>query len=211
MNKILNELFERYPRLSAIETPILKAFDWMKQSFKNEGTLFCCGNGGSASDCEHIVGELLKGFVKKRPLNSILKNKFINEFGDAGKEISEKLQGGLKAISLTSHPAFLSAFLNDVDGNFIYAQQLNILASKGDVLLGISCSGNSKNVYNAMMVAKIKEIKTILLTGNKPGKCCSIADCIINVPAEETFIIQEYHLPIYHTLCLMLEDYFYEK
>lgn len=211
MNKFLKNMFERYPMLSKTEDSIQTSYELIKNSFKNRGTLFTCGNGGSASDGEHIVGELLKGFLKKRPLEDNTKTDFLTEFGEAGRELGQKLQGGLKAISLNSHPAFCSAFLNDVDGKLIYAQQLYALGSKGDVLLGISCSGNAQNVFNAIMVAKIKGIKTILLTGDGAGKCCEIADCIINVPSRETFIIQEYHLPIYHTLCMMLEDYFYDK
>lgn len=211
MNKFLKGMFERYPMLSENEDSIKISYDLIKTSFENKGTLFTCGNGGSASDGEHIVGELLKGFLKKRPLEDNIKKNFINEFGESGIEIGQKLQGGLKAISLNSHPAFGSAFLNDVDGKFIYAQQLYALGSAGDVFLGISCSGNAQNVFNAIMVAKIKGIKTILLTGAGGGKCCEIADCIIAVPSRETFIIQEYHLPIYHTLCMMLEDYFYER
>lgn len=211
MNNFLKNMFERYPMLSKIEDSIKISFELIKNSFENKGTLFTCGNGGSASDGEHIVGELLKGFLKKRPLADNIKENFIEKFGEAGREIGQNLQGGLKAISLNSHPAFGSAFLNDVDGKLIYAQQLYGLGSKGDVLLGITCSGNAQNVYNAIMVAKVKGIKTILLTGECAGKCCEIADCIISAPSKETFIIQEYHLPIYHTLCMMLEDYFYDK
>lgn len=210
MNKFLVKLIERHPELEPDMGRIEQAFEMICKSLEQGGTLFICGNGGSAADSEHIAGELLKGFVKKRPLPPAVKQKFEDNFGSAGLEIAEKLQGGLKAMALTSHPAFGTAFLNDVDASLIYAQQLNALGSAGDVLLGISCSGNAGNVRKAMMVARVKRIKTVLLTGNGKGSCMEMADCAIEAPCSETFMIQEYHLPIYHALCMMIEDHFYD-
>lgn len=211
MSKFLIELIKRRPELENISADIKNAYEIIVASLRNNGTLFTCGNGGSAADSEHIVGELLKGFVKKRPLDDLIKNRFSQKYGDEGKSIAEKLQEGLRAVSLTSHPAFNTAFLNDVDGSLIYGQQLYALGRKGDVLLGITCSGNAENIRKAMMTANIKEITTILLTGNKKGICTKYADCAIEVPCSETYMIQEYHLSIYHTLCMMIEDCFYNE
>ncbi len=211
MNKFLIELVKRRPELEEVLPNIEAAFELIIASLRNNGTLFTCGNGGSAADGEHIVGELLKGFVKKRPLAESVKKEFAEKYGDEGKNIAEKLQQGLKAIALTSHPAFTTAFLNDVDGSLIFAQQLYALGNKGDVLLGITCSGNAENIRKAMIAANIKGISTILLTGNKKGTCTKYAECMIEVPCSETYMIQEYHLSIYHTLCLMIEDYFFNE
>ncbi len=211
MNEFLAKLIDRHPELKPNADRIEQAFEMICRSLEQNGTLFICGNGGSAADSEHIAGELLKGFVKKRPLSPVLKQKFEEYFGTAGLEMAGKLQGGLKAIALTSHPAFGTAFLNDVDASLIYGQQLNALGSAGDVLLGISCSGNAANVRKAMMVARVKGIKTILLTGNGKGSCMEMADCAIEAPCCETFMVQEYHLAIYHVLCMMIEDHFYNE
>ncbi len=211
MNKILDRLIERYPELRESVAAIERTYVMITESLERGGMFFVCGNGGSAADSEHIVGELMKGFVKKRPINKELKEQYRELFGDEGTDIAAKLQGGLKAVALTSHPALASAFLNDVDGTLIYAQQLNALGSKGDVLMGISCSGNAGNVKKAMMVAKVKGIQTVLLTGNKKGSCTDFADCVIGAPCCDTYMVQEYHLPIYHALCLMIEEHFYAE
>jgi D-sedoheptulose 7-phosphate isomerase len=211
MNKFLIKLVDRHPELKQNEASIEQAFGMICRSLENNGTLFICGNGGSAADAEHITGELLKGFMKKRPLSAAVKQQYSKQFGREGLDIASKLQGGVKAVALTSHPAFGTAFLNDVDGSLIYGQQLNALGSPGDVLLGISCSGNAENVRKAMMVARMKGIKTILLTGCGNGSCVEVSDCVIGVPCRETFMIQEYHLPIYHALCMMIEDHFYDE
>ena len=164
---------------------------------------------GSASDADHISGELLKGFLLKREISDKIKEDLKANFGEEGNFIGERLQNGLKAISLTGHPALSTAFANDVDSSLIFAQQLYALGSSGDVVIGLSTSGNADNVLKCFQVAKVKGIKTILLGGKDGGKCGKIADVSIIVPENETYMIQELHLPIYHTLCIMIEDYFY--
>lgn len=202
-------LFCRYPALEVIKPDIDKAFIMLRDSFTHGGTLFACGNGGSASDCEHIAGELLKGFILKRPVKSSLKSEFQSKFGTDGAKLAGKLQQGLRAISLTSHPAFITAFANDVDAELIFAQQLFVLGRPGDVVILMSTSGNSANIYNCIMVAATLGIKTILMTGNHGGRCAGVADLALKMPEHETYKIQELHLPVYHSLCMMLEEHFY--
>lgn len=209
MKDHLKNLTERYAQLVSVRNDISDAYNILEKTFCNGGTLFACGNGGSASDSEHIVGELMKGFKLKRPLTDSDKSEIMQKLGSDGQMLADKLQYGLKAISLTGHPALSTAFSNDVEPELVFAQQLSVLGKKGDVLIGISTSGNSKNVYRAMQVARLKGISTILMTGEKPGKCLELADCAIKVPASETYLIQEYHLPVYHTLCIMIEEKFY--
>lgn len=206
----LELLIKRYPALSPVRDSILAAYETMKECYENGGTLLVAGNGGSCADSEHIVGELMKGFVKRRPVS----NEFAAALQEAdekrGKELASCLQGGLPAIALTGHAGLATAFLNDVNGEMIYAQQLYGYGKKGDVFMGISTSGNAENVMYAVAVAKASGIKTIGLTGKNGGKMAGACDCSIVVPSDETFKIQELHLPIYHTLCLMLEEHFYE-
>ena len=206
----LDKLIKEYPLLKNIRYDIKEAFSIIKDSFIKNNTLFLCGNGGSASDSEHIAGELLKSFlISRKVTNSDFKSTIVKKFGNSGNEIIERLQEGLRTISLTSHPAFITAFANDVDPEYIFAQQLYVLAKSGDVLFGLSTSGNAKNVYKAFQVAAGLNLKTILLTGENGGRCLELADVAIKVPLKETYKIQEYHLPIYHSLCIMLEEYFY--
>lgn len=211
MNKNLKNLLNNYPKLVIIKNDIKNAFTILVELFSQNGTLFVAGNGGSAADAEHIVGELMKSFVLPRMLNDELKDEFYNNFGNEGKALADKLEMGFKAISLNGHPALSSAFLNDVDGTMTFAQQLFVLGNSGDVMLGISTSGNAANVAKVLQVAKIRGLKTILLTGKDGGICRELADCVIKIPENETYLIQESHLPVYHTLCLMVEDYFYGK
>ena len=206
----LELLIKRYPALSPVRDSILAAYETMKECYENGGTLLVAGNGGSCADSEHIVGELMKGFVKRRPVS----NEFAAALQEAdekrGEELASCLQGGLPAIALTGHAGLATAFLNDVNGEMIYAQQLYGYGKKGDVFMGISTSGNAENVMYAVAVAKASGIKTIGLTGKNGGEMAGACDCSIVVPSDETFKIQELHLPIYHTLCLMLEEHFYE-
>jgi len=211
MDILLNDLIRRYPGIADLKEYVRTTYEVILESLKKGGTVFTCGNGGSASDSEHIAGELLKGFILKRELKDELKNQFSDKFGEDGLKVANKLQYGLRAISLTSHPAFITAFANDVDANLIFAQQLFGLGRKGDVLIAISTSGNSANIYNCILTASIMGIKTVLLTGKSGGRCCALADVALKIPETEAYKIQEYHLPIYHTLCLMIEDYFYGK
>jgi len=207
---MLNELVMRYPVLGIVRDDVNKAYSLLEACYENGGKLLIAGNGGSAADAEHIVGELMKGFVKRRPLPKELKRALIDTDPIRGRELSEKLQQGLPAIALTNHAALSSAFANDVDGMLSYAQQVNGYGKEGDVFLGISTSGNSENVMYAAVTAKAKGMKVIGLTGRDGGKLAKLADVAIVVPEQETYKIQELHLPIYHALCLMLEDHFYE-
>ena len=205
----VSDLFERYPELKVSETSILDAFHLLKSIYSNNGTLFVCGNGGSAADAEHMVGELMKGFLLPRPVPSDLKHKLVEEYGEVGEVFADNLQGGLPAVSLNGHPSLSSAFGNDVDFEMTFAQQLYVLGTRGDVLIGFTTSGNSKNVLNAFRIARIMGIKTIAFTGSDGGACADLVDCSINVPERETYKIQELHLPVYHALCAMLEEEFY--
>ncbi len=208
---MLNELIERYPVLAGIKDDIRKVYEIMEQCYAAGGKLLIAGNGGSAADSEHIVGELMKGFVMRRPLSGEMREALAAADPVRGAELAEKLQGGLPAIALTNHAALSSAFANDVDGMLSYAQQVCGYGKPGDVFLGISTSGNAENVMYAAVTARAKGMKVVGLTGKSGGKLAEFADASIVVPEQETYRIQELHLPIYHTLCLMLEARFYER
>jgi D-sedoheptulose 7-phosphate isomerase len=206
------ELYKNYPELKRISGEIEYAFNLIKESLENGGTLFVCGNGGSASDAEHIVGELMKNFIIQRKHGKGVKNKLCDMYGtNDGEFITSRLQPGIRAYALSSHPSFLSAYSNDVDPEFVFAQQLFVMGKKYDILLGISTSGNSENIFRAFQTAAYLDMKTILLTGKNGGKCSEISDISVKVDKSEIFRIQEYHLPIYHALCASLEEYFYGK
>lgn len=207
VNKQMEQLFTRYPSLRGIGENLHRAYSILEKTFFNSGTLFVCGNGGSASDAEHIVGELMKNFLRKRPMPEGEKKIFREVLGPG--DISSKLQMGFRAVCLNGHPALSSAYANDVDPLMAYAQQLYVLGKEGDAFIGISTSGNAVNVLNALKVARVKKISSILLTGENHGICEPYADCLIKVPLRETYQIQELHLPIYHALCLMIEERFY--
>ena len=208
MKKITDNFIERFPELKSIEYSLKEVAQVIIKTFKKKNSLFLCGNGGSASDCEHIAGELLKSFILKREIEDDLK-KQLKKVSLNGDDIANKLEGGFKAITLTSHPAFSTAFANDVDASMIFAQQLFVLAEKNDIVLGISTSGNAENIKKCFITAKALGIKTILLTGQDGGLCAEFADYAIMVPETETFLIQEKHVGIYHALCIIVEDYFY--
>ena len=208
--KILDELIERYPALKKIRDDIWKAYEIMAESYSNGGKLLIAGNGGSAADAEHIVGELMKGFVKPRKLNAGEAERLMSVDMDMGKILAEKLQGALPAIALVDHVALSTAYLNDMDPLLGFAQQLNGYGNEGDVFLAISTSGNSKNVLYACTVAKAKGIPIVGLTGRDGGRLKEMSDAAIVVPESETYKIQELHLPVYHALCLMLEEKFFE-
>ena len=208
MKVSIEELIDRYPKLDREKDNIVKALDIMLECYKNKGKLLVAGNGGSAADAEHIVGELMKGFVEPRKLPKEYVEKLEAVDSEMGRELGEKLQGALPAISLVGHVALSTAYLNDVDPLLGFAQQLNGYGQENDVFLAISTSGNSKNILYACVVAKAKGMKIVALTGGTGGKLKDIADVAIVAPEKETYKIQEYHLPIYHWLCLGLEDYF---
>ncbi len=205
----LEELISRYPVLEPIRGSVMEAYEILKECFETGHKLLLAGNGGSAADSEHIVGELMKGFVKRRQVPEDMAGKMERIDEKAGKELALKLQGGLPAIALSGHPALSTAFLNDVEGELIYAQQVYGYGQEGDVLWGISTSGNAANIHYAAVTAKAKGMKVIGLTGKDGGKMAGYSDAAVIVPEQETFKIQELHLPIYHALCLMLEEHFF--
>ena len=209
--KYLEELVERYPVLDAVKDDVRKAYELLEACYEQGGKLLIAGNGGSCADAEHIVGELMKGFVKRREVSDSFAECLRNADEVRGAELAKKLQGGLPAIALTGHAGLSTAYLNDVDGDLIFAQQTYGYGRPGDVLIGISTSGNAKNVMYAMTVAKALGMKTIGLTGKDGGALKREADVSVVVPETETFKIQELHLPIYHALCLMLEEHFFNQ
>ena len=209
--KYINQLIERYPCLDICKKDIEAAASVLIESFKNGGKLLVAGNGGSCADSDHIIGELLKSFVKKRTPSEDLINRLKTIDEDTGTYLADKLQGSLPAIALTNNTALMTASLNDVDGNVMFAQQVNGYGLKGDVFLGISTSGNSKDIIYPTVVAKAKGLKTIALTGKNGGKLKSLADICIVVSQNETFMIQELHLPVYHALCLEIEEAFWPE
>lgn len=202
--------FNQHEDLRFMRDTILQASMLILDSYLSGGKLMICGNGGSCADSDHIVGELMKGFLLKRPLDANLKDRFKQFFGKSGIDASEKLQCGLPAISLSGHVALVTAFANDVDAELIYAQQVMGYGKTEDVILGISTSGNAKNVCYALMAAKVKGIKCIALTGKDGGKLPDIADCCLIAPSNETYEIQEYHLAIYHFICAFVESEMFE-
>ena len=201
----VEKLAVRYPKLRCAVPALRLLIDETTVCLKAGGTFFVAGNGGSAADSDHICGELLKGFLSKRPLPEADKATFSELFGAEGADMAGKLQGGLRAVSLLSHPGFCSAFANDVDADLIYAQQLWALARPGDIFLGISTGGGSKNVKAALMAAKAIGVESFLLTGNKHGVCEKYADHVVAVDESETYLIQELHLPLYHAFCTAVE------
>lgn len=205
--EIINELGMRYPALESIIPEVKKAAELMVDCIKSGNKILLCGNGGSASDCLHIVGELMKEFKIKRPLSDEDKAA-LKAAGDDGY-IGENLQGAMPAISLVGVTALESAYANDAAPDLGFAQQVFGLGKGGDVLVGITTSGNSKNVIYATKVAKAKGLKTVILTGNGGGKIAGLSDVSLIAPESETYKIQEYHLPIYHNLCLVLENEFF--
>lgn len=205
----LEELIQRYPVLKSVKEQIAQAYEILKGCYESGHKLLVAGNGGSGADCEHIVGELMKGFKKERKLPDDVVRRLMEADQKAGEQLAGKLQGALPAIALTGHPGLSTAFLNDVDGSMIYAQQVYGYGVKGDVLLAISTSGNAENIHYACVTARAKGLKIIGLTGKDGGMLKQDADTAIVVPEQETFKIQELHLPIYHVLCLMLEECFF--
>ena len=210
-NKIISELLEKYPVLNTCKQSIISATGEIIESFIKGGKLLIAGNGGSAADSDHISGELIKSFVKKRKLEKDFFNMISKVDEDSGVYLFDKLQGALPAIALTNNIAAMTACLNDVDGNMVFAQQVMGLGQKNDIFLGISTSGNSKDIIYAMVVAKAKGLKTIALSGRDGGKLKNIADVSIIVPEWETYKIQELHLPIYHAICLKIEEHFWKE
>lgn len=207
--KHVDVLIERYPELENQRENILEAYRALEESYTNGGKLLIAGNGGSAADAEHIVGELMKGFENPRKLKKEEADKLMSVNNELGKVLVEHLQGGLPAIALDGHFALSTAYMNDYEPLLCFAQQVNGFGREEDVFLGISTSGNSKNIIYAATVAKAKGMKVIGLTGANDSKLSEMADVNIRSSHTRTYMIQEHHLPIYHCLCLMLEDRFY--
>lgn len=205
----LDLLTERYPVLSAVRQDIIDAYRMMAEAYETSHKLLIAGNGGSAADAEHIAGELMKRFRIPRPVPEAFARRLTETDPVRGAALAKNLERGLPALALVCHEALSTAYINDVDGLGVFAQQLYGYGCPGDVFLGISTSGNSKNVISAAIVAKAMDIRVIALTGAKGGELAGMADVAIRVPETETYKIQELHLPVYHCLCLMLEDHFF--
>lgn len=211
MEKHIDKLLKRYPVLEFCQEDIIKAYCIMEECYEHDGKLLIAGNGGSAADSEHIAGELMKRFKSPRPVPQYFAEKLKAIDPVRGEALAKNLECGLMAIPLVAHEALSTAYINDVDGLGVFAQQLYGFGRPRDVFLGISTSGNSKNVMSATVVARALGMKVIGLTGAKGGELAQVADVAVKVPETETYMIQELHLPVYHCWCLMLEDRFFNN
>lgn len=209
LEKHIDLLIKRYPQLKNIEEDIIAAYLVLEECYENGGKLLVAGNGGSAADSEHIAGELMKRFKIQRSVSDEYAKKLVEIDPERGPDLAKNLERSLMAIPLVAHEALTTAYINDVDGLGVFAQQLMGFGREGDVFLGISTSGNSKNIMNATVVARASGIKVIGLTGATGGELATVSDVAVKVPETETYMIQELHLPVYHCLCLMLEDRFF--
>lgn len=210
VNSYIDVLMGRYPQLEQCAEDISRAFALMADTFTGGGKLLVCGNGGSAADSDHIVAELMKGFKLPRAVTSEVRERLMEASPSHGAHLADHLQGALPAISLVSHAGLMSAIANDVAADMVFAQQVFGYGARGDCLLGISTSGNSTNVLNALRVARAMGLRTVGLTGRSGGQMMEVCDVAIRVPADSTSEIQELHLPVYHVLCEMLEGRFFE-
>lgn len=209
LEKHIDVLIERYPQLLSVRGAIAEAYLLMEKCYEKGGKLLIAGNGGSAADSEHMAGELMKRFRMPRPVSPEFAEKLVRIDAQRGAALAANLERSLMAIPLVAHEALTTAYMNDVDASGVFAQQLLGYGRKGDVFLGISTSGNSENILNAAVVAHASGIKVIGLTGATGGELFKVSDIAVRAPEEETFMIQELHLPIYHCWCLMLEEHFF--
>ena len=209
LQKYIDLLTARYPELESVREDIFQAYLLMEETYLHDGKLLIAGNGGSASDSEHIAGELMKRFQKSRPAAASLAEKLIAIDSVRGPRLAENLERGLMAVPLVAHEALTTAYINDVDAMGVFAQQLFGYGRAGDVFLAISTSGNSENIMNAVVAAKALDIRVIGLTGADGGELAKAADAAVRVPEMETYRIQELHLPVYHCWCMMLEERFF--
>lgn len=209
LEKHIDLLIDRYPVLEACKEDIISGYELLEECYTNGGKLLIAGNGGSAADAEHIAGELMKRFKTPRPIPNELKKRLIKIDPVRGENLSKNLERPLMAIPLVAHEALTTAYINDVDGLGVFAQQLYGFGKKNDVFLGISTSGNSQNVMSATVVARALGIKVLGLTGELGGELNMVSNVCVKVPETETYRIQELHLPVYHCWCLMLEDHFF--
>ena len=211
VKKHVDLLIKRYPELNVIEDSIVNAYLILEECYRNGGKLLIAGNGGSAADAEHIAGELMKGFKLPRKLRTDFAERLIEADEEMGSVLAVSLQGALPTIALDGHQTLSTAYMNDCEPLLCFAQQVNGYGKEGDVLLGISTSGNSKNILYAAITARAKGMKVIGLTGAKNSRLEHLSDVCIKAPVTETFMVQELHLPIYHCMCLMLETAFFER
>lgn len=207
---ILQRLLEDNPALAPLRSGLLDAYALLQGAFESGGKLLLCGNGGSAADADHIVGELMKGFLKRRPLTAE-ERALLDDTPDMPAGFADRLQGALPALSLNTHGALLSAYANDVDASMVYAQQVWALGQGGDALLALSTSGNSRNVVNAVHAARAKGLRTLAITGEKESALSALCDVTLRLPSTETYRVQEYTLPVYHALCALLEAAFFAE
>lgn len=211
MHEKIISLSAQFPELFHIQNEINSATDKIIACYKRGCKVLLCGNGGSAADCTHIVGELMKGFLKRRPVDEETAERLKTKYPKIDDILISKLQKGLPAINLCESSALITAYCNDVDPEYIFAQQVFGLGKKGDVLIAISTSGNAQNVNNAAKIAKAMGIAVIGMTGKYGGQLSSNSDICIKVPQTETYRVQEYHLPIYHAICAAVEEEFFKE
>ena len=212
VNRHLDELVARMPELAPVRASVAQVFSTIRRSLQNDGVLFTCGNGGSAADAEHIVGELVKGFLSARQLDAEETTRLTASCShDAGRYLAAHLQRGMRAIALTGHPSLATAVANDMEADLVFAQQLYVLGRCGDVLLAISTSGDARNVLLACEAARARAIAVVGLTGREGGRLRDVADVCVCVPSVDTFLVQEQHVPVYHALCAMLETSFFGR
>ena len=204
----MEKLLKRYPALEAVSKEIHSALSILKATYENGGKLLLCGNGGSAADCDHIVGELMKSFKSKRPIAPAFEDSLKN-FGDNGIYLAKTLEAGLPAVSLCEHNSLSTAYANDRAPDAVFAQQLSVLGNSGDTLLALTTSGNSRNCVLAAITAKVKGMKIISITGESGGRIAQLSDVAIKLPEKETYLVQELTLPVYHYICAELENYFF--
>lgn len=208
--EIFMELLHRYPQAGTCSSQIEMAYQALAAMYEQDGCLYIAGNGGSAADSEHIAGELMKSFMFQRRLDSSMQAQLQKAYGKGAGQVIKQLEGGLAAVPLPSLISAGSAIANDISGSMVYAQLLYAAAKKNDAFLGISTSGNSENIINAMIVAKAKNIVCLGMAGEHKCRMDEIADVVIHAPESETYKIQELHVPIYHALCAMLESHFFD-
>ena len=209
--KSLDQLCERYPALSDLRKSISDAAEMIIDCYKNGGKLLLCGNGGSSADADHLTGELMKSFESGRLLDDSFKKRLEEISGTRGKYLAVKLEHSLPAISLSSNIVLTTAISNDIDPSLVFAQQVMGYGNENDVLIGISTSGNSQNIIDACITAKALNLKVIGITGKTGGKMKHYCDVLVNVPETRTALIQELHLPVLHTICRIVENYFYSN
>ena len=210
MTRAVDDLMARLPVLEVVRDPLELGIEICARALRGGGKLLVCGNGGSASDSEHLVADLMKGFMSSRPIEESERVRLVAQAGDRGAAIAARLQGSLPALSLVSQAALTTAVANDIRFDMVFAQQIHGLGTSSDVLIAISTSGTSPSVVNAAIVARARSLPVIALTGRDGGELARFSDVAIRVPADLVFEIQELHLPVYHALALALEQMFFE-